>query len=134
MRGVLIVRTPGAVVHRTALALAATAVLSLAFAVPAQAERTVTTSHTLSIRTPSTGEVRQVTLECRPTGGDHPEAERACAAVDGAGSIARAKGEGGMCTMIHQPVVAVAEGAERYEEEFSNSCLLVSQKGVLFDF
>ncbi|MFD3684978.1 SSI family serine proteinase inhibitor [Nocardiopsis sp. NPDC058631] len=137
MRGVLIIRTPGAAVHRTALALVATAALSLAFAAPAhavQTERTVTTSHTLSIRSLSSGETRQVTLECRPTGGNHPEAEKACAAITGAGSIARTKGEDRPCPMIYDPVVATAEGSEDYEEEFANSCVLVGGKGAVYDF
>lgn len=122
--------------HRTALALVATAALSLSFAAPAhavQAESAESTTHTLSIRSQS-GKAAQVTLECRPTGGDHPRAEDACTSIDEAGSVSGVTGTGGMCPMIYDPVVAVAEGAEKYEQEFANSCVLVSEKGAVFDF
>ena len=126
---------------RTALTLAATAVVALSLAAPAQA---ATDSYELTLQGAPEyhGETaqswtRSITLECGPAGGGHERADEACELIEAAGgSVADVEvNEGGFCTMIHRPVTAIAvSGGERYEQTFGNDCLLKMAKGAIFDF
>ena len=82
-----------------------------------------------------------VTLRCAPTGGNHPHARAACAAVAEAGGDLNAlkPSEGGMCAMIYDPVTATAHGTWRgkavhYRHAFGNACTMHVATGVVFDF
>jgi hypothetical protein len=122
---------------RTASALAAAPVLALALAAPVYAAETAQTSpvtYVLSVRDVSSGSTKAISLQCHPAGGTHPKAEEACEAIAEGGSIEGAEGPGGDCPMIHDPVVATASGAEDYQQEFPNRCVLTGEKGAVFDF
>ena len=82
-----------------------------------------------------------VTLRCAPTGGNHPHARAACAAVAEAGGDLNAlrPTEGGMCAMIYDPVTATAHGTWRgkavhYRHAFGNACTMHVATGAVFDF
>ncbi|MGH3657433.1 MAG: SSI family serine proteinase inhibitor [Micromonosporaceae bacterium] len=84
---------------------------------------------------------RQVTLTCRPAGGNHPAPHKACGQLNAAGGdISKIPAEAGVCTAEYAPVTVVASGAwdgvERsYQREFGNRCQAVrTTGGVLFDF
>ncbi|OOC56615.1 MULTISPECIES: SSI family serine proteinase inhibitor [Nocardiopsis] len=122
---------------RTIPALAAAPVLALVLAAPVHAAEAAQTSpaiYVLSVRDVSSGATKAISLQCHPAGGTHPKAEEACEAIAEGGSIEGVEGPGGDCTMIHDPVVATASGAEEYQREFSNRCLLTAGKGAVFDF
>lgn len=83
-----------------------------------------------------------VLLTCRPAGGSHPNADRACAEIVAAqgdfNALPGAPGQTG-CTMEYQPVTAVAEGTWRGEpvswrHEFGNTCTLHTATGTVFQF
>jgi hypothetical protein len=127
-----------AVVNRIVPALAAAPVLALALAAPAhavEAAQTGESGYILRVHGLTTGETREVTLVCSPVAaGTHPRAAEACEAIAEAGSLAAVEGQERPCTFVYDPVVAVAYGTEDYREEFSNECVLLSEKGVVFDF
>ncbi|MCK9872484.1 SSI family serine proteinase inhibitor [Nocardiopsis dassonvillei] len=124
--------------NRIVPALAAAPVLALALAAPAHAAAPAQTGengYILRVHGLTTGETREVTLVCAPVAaGTHPRAAEACEAIAEAGSLAAVKGQERPCTFVYDPVVAVAYGTEDYREEFSNECVLVSEKGAVFDF
>ncbi|MFD6949755.1 proteinase inhibitor I16 subtilisin-type inhibitor [Nocardiopsis sp. TSRI0078] len=122
---------------RTALALVAAPVLASALVAPvhaAEAGQASSSVYVLSVRDVSSGSIKALSLQCDPAGGTHPRAEAACEAIAEGGSIRNAKGEDRACTMVHDPVVATASGAEEYQQEFPNHCMLTSEKGAIFDF
>lgn len=121
------------IVRRTASTLFAVPALVLALVAPAHGE-TPAERHVLSVRSESEGWVRQVVLECAPVGGTHPRAEEACEAIAEAGSIEDVTGSQNPCPMIYAPVVATAHGGGVYQQEFPNHCMLLTQKGAVFDF
>jgi hypothetical protein len=127
-----------AVVNRIVPALAAAPVLALALVVPvhaAEAAQVGGNGYILRVHGLTGAETREATLVCDPVAaGTHPRAEEACEAIAEAGSIAGAKGEEHACPFVYDPVVAVAYGTENYREEFANECVLMSEKGVVFDF
>ncbi|ASU56520.1 MULTISPECIES: SSI family serine proteinase inhibitor [Nocardiopsis] len=124
--------------NRIVPALAAAPVLALALAAPAhavEAAQTGESGYILRVHGLTTGETREVTLVCSPVAaGTHPRAAEACEAIAEAGSLAAVEGQERPCTFVYDPVVAVAYGTEDYREEFSNECVLLSEKGVVFDF
>lgn len=127
-----------AVVKRTVPALALAPLLTLALAGPAHsAEGSFEDNgYVLSVQDLADGETTEATLVCFPVvAGTHPRASEACEAIEEAGSIAgvRARAQSQACPSIYAPVVAEAHGAENYREEFGNSCVLMSQKGPIFD-
>lgn len=124
--------------NRIVPALAAAPVLALALTVPAhsaEAAQAADSGYILRVHGLTSAETREATLVCAPVAaGTHPRAEEACEAIAEAGSIAEVEGEEQACPFIYDPVVAVAYGTENYREEFSNECVLMSEKGVVFDF
>ncbi|WP_017569311.1 SSI family serine proteinase inhibitor [Nocardiopsis halotolerans] len=120
----------------TVLALAAAPVLALTLVAPAHAAgRVADNGYILRVHDLQNHQTREATLVCAPVAaGNHPRAEEACAAIDEAGSIAAVEGEEKACPFVYSPVVAVAYGTENYREEFSNACVLLSEKGPVFDF
>ncbi|WP_047871734.1 SSI family serine proteinase inhibitor [Nocardiopsis sp. RV163] len=124
--------------NRIVPALAAASVLALALTAPAHAAEAAQTGengYILRVHSLTTGETREVTLVCAPVAaGTHPRAAEACEAIAEAGSLAAVEGRERPCTFVYDPVVAVAYGTEDYREEFSNECVLVSEKGAVFDF
>ena len=120
----------------TALTCAAATVFALSLAAPAQADIPVL-EYELSITDVTSGEYREVTLECQPDSGDHPRVKDACDLLyKFDGSIIDAKVDGGgPCTDIHRPVTAEGEGmGETWSGSFPNQCSLVRHKGAIFDF
>ncbi|NKZ01023.1 SSI family serine proteinase inhibitor [Nocardiopsis alborubida] len=124
--------------NRIVPALAAAPVLALALAAPAHAAeeaRPGDNGYILRVHGLTDAETREATLVCAPVAaGTHPRAEEACEAIAEAGSIAGVRGEEQACPFVYDPVVAVAYGTEDYREEFSNECVLTSEKGAVFDF
>ncbi|NDU77689.1 serine protease [Actinomadura sp. DSM 109109] len=99
------------------------------------------TSLRLSVTHPggSTSGTRTVTLRCDPPGGEHPEAARACLELKGAGGRFEHRPDGRMCTAVHTPVVARAQGrwrgrSVRFEREYGNDCAMLSRTGTVFAF
>ncbi|WP_150238234.1 SSI family serine proteinase inhibitor [Nocardiopsis quinghaiensis] len=122
---------------RTVPSLAAAPVLALALIAPVHAAEAGQASpliYVLSVRDVSSGGTKAISLQCAPAGGTHPRAEVACETIAEGGSITDAKGAGGDCPLIYDPVVATASGAEDYQREFPNDCVLESEKGAVFDF
>lgn len=116
-----------------ALACAAAAALAVGLTSPASAART-DADYVLSVEFENSGEYRQVSLDCKPAGGNHPKAQEACDLIAEHGSIASIPAEEGQCTMEYSPVKASSIGWEEYSETFSNPCLLGLGKGEVFDF
>ncbi|AUS79681.1 hypothetical protein C1701_16470 [Actinoalloteichus sp. AHMU CJ021] len=111
------------------------------------ASRPASTVLTLNVRpvTPAKADEsplgRTVLLTCDPDGGDHPNAEAACAELrDSGGDLEAIRGDGNaLCTMIYQPVAVSARGTVAgvpvdYETEWSNSCTMAAGTGALFQF
>lgn len=79
-------------------------------------------------------------LTCHPTGGTHPRAGAACAALDRArGDFTRLPHEPAMCTQEYAPVTAEAHGTWRgrpihREVTYDNRCQLSAHTGAVFDF
>lgn len=127
--------------------LAAGAAAAVAFAPAALAEQPTRGSvwaYDLTVTDAHSAE-RSVTLHCSPagSGGSHPSAADACAAIAEAGSVGAVAGRGGACTMEYRPVTATADGrklsgsgpdTDRFTEEYSNPCTLQAAKGPVFDF
>ena len=109
------------------------AVIALVPAVPSDAG----TSLRLTITHPDRGGSKAVTLRCGPPGGDHPQAARACAELAGSGGKFDHAPDGRMCTAVHAPVVARAEGrwhgkTVRFRAEYGNDCAMRARTGVVF--
>lgn len=86
---------------------------------------------------------RAVTLRCEPSpGGDHPAAPEACADIAAArGGVAgvRDMDPDRVCTRIYDPVVITAQGVWEgrlvsYRETFANECVMLGEKGAVFEF
>ncbi|MEU0490763.1 SSI family serine proteinase inhibitor [Nocardiopsis sp. NPDC006139] len=90
--------------------------------------------YVLTVTDEGTGQRSVTTLHCDPVGGAHPEAEAACAAIAGAGSIEAVAPAEGFCTMEYRPVTATARGHEEFEQTFGNPCVLRTAKGAVFAF
>jgi hypothetical protein len=82
-----------------------------------------------------------VLLECEPAPhGRHPQAARACAALDVAGGDFDAlPGERGICHDPYAPVVATAGGQFRgrgikWRKKFANACIARVATGPVFAF
>lgn len=81
-----------------------------------------------------------VTLTCHPSGGTHPEAATACAALDRAGGqVGRLPGSNGICPMIYQPATAVATGhwgftPQKFVQTYTNLCDLRNSLSPVYDF
>ncbi|MFA1548691.1 SSI family serine proteinase inhibitor [Actinomadura chokoriensis] len=82
---------------------------------------------------------RAVTLRCDPPGGGHPEAARACSELGESGGKIAHQPDGRMCTAVHAPVVARAEGRwrgkpVRFRAEYGNDCAMRARTGAVFAF
>ena len=94
----------------------------------------------LTVSNPEDTWTRGVMLTCPDNGGPHPRAAEACTALDRAGGEMRAlSGRERNCTLEHEPVVATATGtwrggSIRWQGEYPNTCALLKQTGVVFDF
>jgi hypothetical protein len=80
-----------------------------------------------------------LTLTCDPDGGNHPNADAACAEIEAAGGdLAALPGEPGvLCTYIYDPVTVTATGTWRgqevnYQQTFPNTCELIRETGSVF--
>jgi hypothetical protein len=126
---------------RIRAALAAAALALLTVPTPAQAAPAgPDTALTLTVADASTGDaLGAADLRCRPTGGTHPQARAACAALDAAaGDPERLAGSPGrLCYQLYQPVTATAEGSwagrpVHWQRTFGNSCELHTRTDPLF--
>jgi Subtilisin inhibitor-like len=83
---------------------------------------------------------RAVTLRCNPNGGDHPDVDGACTALNQVdGDFIALSGEGGVCTREYRPVTVIVNGVWRgqhthYRATYSNRCMLIRSKGTVFEF
>lgn len=70
------------------------------------------TSITIEVRTDADAEPNVMTLECDPVGGDHPQAQEACAALASAGAdVLEPVPADQVCTMIYGgPQTATVKG------------------------
>ncbi len=134
---------------RIRAAFAAAALSVLAVPAPAQAHRgpvspvsaTSAAALSLAVRDDGTGAVSQVELLCHPTGGTHPQAAAACAALDAAGGAPDrlTPVTGVFCYQLYQPVTASVTGSwlgkpVRWEQTFGNGCELHTRTGPVFRF
>ncbi|GLU49182.1 SSI family serine proteinase inhibitor [Nocardiopsis ansamitocini] len=85
--------------------------------------------------------IRGVDLDCESgRGGDHPNAEAACAALDRArGDLDALPGRPRPCTKEYDPVTATAVGEHRgrsvdWTRTYPNACVLWSATDPVFDF
>ncbi|ORY05973.1 hypothetical protein K493DRAFT_29461 [Basidiobolus meristosporus CBS 931.73] len=78
----------------------------------------------------------EVTLSCHPVGGTHPHANAACSSLDKAsGSFEELSDNGKLCLTIFDPITATVKGASlKFEQTYSNRCVLVSKTDKVFDF
>jgi len=97
--------------------------------------------HGLRLALTYDGETRSVLLECEPAPrGGHPQAARACAALDVAGGDFDAlPGERRICHDPYAPLTATARGHFRarpitWHKKFANSCILRAATGQVFAF
>ncbi len=86
------------------------------------------------------GYAAAASLTCKPAGGGHPEAAKACA------TLAKANGKPGkikpkpvMCTTEYAPITAAAVGTwkgktVKWKKTFPNHCDMVRRTGALFTF
>ncbi|MGW6564497.1 SSI family serine proteinase inhibitor [Streptomyces sp. NPDC054975] len=124
-----------------AFTLATATLAGLALTGTADAAPTPATRILLTITSDGTGDAREVWLGCRPTGGNHPEAEAACEELHlAAGDFDRLGGtREAACPMIHDPVTATAEGTFNkqpvmWKKTFGNTCELNATTGKVFAF
>lgn len=126
--------------------LAAATLLSTLLAGPAQATTHTNAHHswsrlTLTVRSPH-GIAHLARLECQPSGGTHPHADRACNDVAAAGGdFDNLPGAQTLmaCTMEFRPVLVSAHGhwfgqPVHWRHQYPNPCVLVSEAGTVFDF
>jgi hypothetical protein len=132
-------RVGNRVVVRTAV-LAAAVLLGAATAVPGYAAAPPD-EHGLRLTLTYGGKARTVLLECEPfPHGRHPQAARACAALEVAGGDFDAlPGERGICHDPYAPVVATARGRFRehpvaWRKKFANPCIAHVATGPVFAF
>lgn len=94
---------------------------------------------TLTYPESDTSDTRMITLFCRPPGGAHPDAARACADLDRTRGLIDRGPDDRMCAAVYTPVVAEADGQWRgrrlrFAKEYGNACVMHSRTGVIFDF
>lgn len=89
----------------------------------------------------SAGLQKEVALQCEPTGGTHPQAAEACAALNFAGGDIDQlpPRPNRMCPHLVRPVTATATGVYRnqslsYRRTFNNSCEMDRATHPMFDF
>ncbi|MFE5484961.1 SSI family serine proteinase inhibitor [Streptomyces sp. NPDC056527] len=124
-----------------AFAVATATVAGFGLAGAADPAPTPPTRIFLTITSGATGDVKEVYLGCGPTGGNHPQAEVACGAVnDARGDFEKLKGDADVvCPMVYEPVVAEAQGTfddvpVGWKKEFGNTCELNAETGTVFAF
>lgn len=96
---------------------------------------------TLSVQEEADGATTGTSLECEPAGGDHPQPRSACellAEFDGDFEAVDTK-SCDACVLIYAPVTVTAEGHWQgdvvdYTETFPNKCVMIGEKGAIFDF
>lgn len=111
------------------------AVIALVPVVPSESTVWLTLTHPGR----DTSGTRAVTLRCDPPGGGHPAAARACAELEASGGKFEHPPDGRMCTAVHAPVIARAEGQwngepVRFRAEYGNDCAMQSRTGTVFAF
>lgn len=129
--------------HRSLIAGAlGLAMLGIAAPAPAQASLYPPSALVLGLsygETPETVQ-RAALLRCNPDGGDHPNVEEACAALNEVdGNFSMLSGEDGICTKEYRPVTVTVSGVWRgklteYSRVFPNRCMLIQAKGPVFEF
>ncbi|WP_329117384.1 SSI family serine proteinase inhibitor [Streptomyces sp. NBC_01353] len=124
-----------------AFAVATATVAGLGLAGAEDAAPTPPTRIFLTITSGATGDVKEVYLGCGPTGGNHPQGEVACGALnDARGDFEKLKGDADVvCPMVYEPVVAEAQGTfdgvpVGWKKEFGNTCELNARTGTVFAF
>ncbi|MFF9016215.1 SSI family serine proteinase inhibitor [Streptomyces sp. NPDC014870] len=95
----------------------------------------------LTVTSDATGDIEAALLGCRPTGGNHPEAETACEELRTAGGDFEQLPvtPDAICPMVYDPVTARAEGTYDHEpvtwkKTYANACLLNVETGKVFAF
>ncbi|MDT9690548.1 SSI family serine proteinase inhibitor [Streptomyces sp. P9(2023)] len=95
----------------------------------------------LTVTSEATGDVTEVYLGCRPTGGNHPVAETACDELQLAnGDFDQLAGNADKaCPMIYDPVTVTAVGTFNkvpvdWKKTFGNGCELNAKTGHVFAF
>ncbi|PXX57894.1 subtilisin inhibitor-like [Nocardia tenerifensis] len=94
----------------------------------------------LTLSTSAAGETpTRVTLTCEPTGGEHVNAEAACAALAAVGGdFDRITGDpGAVCVQVYEPVEAAATGTWQgrnvdWRKVFGNKCELSARTTPVF--
>ncbi|MFI9404652.1 SSI family serine proteinase inhibitor [Nocardia sp. NPDC052316] len=95
---------------------------------------------TLSVSPQAPGSAgTRVALTCEPTGGEHPAADAACAALTAAdGDFDKLAGDPtAVCVQVYEPVTAIATGTWRgrsvtWEKTFGNKCELSARTTPVF--
>jgi len=84
--------------------------------------------------------VSRVILTCNPDGGTHPQPATACDALRSVnGHVENLPGNPGICPFIFAPQTATANGewrghVVRFQQTYSNSCVLHRATTPVFDF
>ncbi|GAA1989005.1 SSI family serine proteinase inhibitor [Kitasatospora viridis] len=120
--------------------LGAAALALLAFPTPAQARPAAPDSQLrLTVVSANGSPLGSAELRCHPSGGDHPQAAAACAALDrSGGDLDRLAGTTGtLCYQLYAPVTASASGhwldrEVRWHQQFGNICELHSRTDPAF--
>lgn len=90
--------------------------------------------------TANDGAVQTIQLQCDPSGGTHPNPEKACAAIEHAngklGNLAVAQRA---CPMIYAPVEVSAEGSWKgtpvdFDAAYGNDCIAEAETADVFVF
>ncbi|NYI93912.1 hypothetical protein HNR12_000189 [Streptomonospora nanhaiensis] len=119
--------------RRTAAVLALAAGLAAATlaSTPAQAAAEPRSRLELTVENGDASTRTSTTLDCHPAGGTHPEAARACAALETAGGdfdrLGTARQQQVVCTLQYDPVRLSATGTWKgrpveWQKEFGNAC------------
>jgi hypothetical protein len=126
--------------------LLATAVLGLTAATALPASATEQSSEASLVITAYNGEdtswpvIKEITLKCEPTGGNHVHAEDACASLDAVdGDFDALPDRQLLCPDVYQPVTIEVGGAwydqvVSFERTYPNLCHAFSESDGIFDF
>jgi len=84
--------------------------------------------------------IREVTLKCEPTGGNHEHAEDACASIESVGgNLDELLDRQELCPEVYQPVTIEVGGnwddmVVAFEHTYANLCFAFSQSDGVFSF
>ncbi len=101
---------------------------------------TVPSTIVLTISDSTNRALRTVDLLCDPAGGTHPHAQSACDALQRVdGHIGTHPQGNPICPLVYDPVHATATGTwhgqpRKYDQTFSNTCVMHGRTGAIFQF